>query len=435
LEPSIVCPSCLTEIKLTETLAAPLIEAAKRDSEAKLRLKEAEIGKREEAIRQLRSEAKTAQEQNEAHLNERLQAERKKLAEEEARKARAAVATDMQFQTQQLDELKKAYEEREAKLAEAQKAQAEAVRKTRELAEKERELDLAVEKRVQESQAQIRERAKAETEQTLLLRVHEKEQTILGMQKQIEELKRKSEQGSQQLQGEVQELQLEALLQAAFPNDAILPVPKGEFGGDALQKVATPGNPQCGKILWESKRTRNWSEGWLQKLRDDQRLAGADAAILVSQALPKEIAVFGHLKGIWITAPHCAMAVAAAIRQGLIDAAAARRAAEGQNTKMEMMYHYLTGPHFRHRVQAMAERLRDMQADLDKERKTMQRAWAKREQQILGVASATSQMWGEMQGIAGQSLKEIEGLDFDGGGMIGDMPGETAPLRLIETGV
>ena len=217
MEPSIVCPNCRTEIKLTETLAAPLIEAARRDSEAKLRQQEEQIAKREAAVRAQQEAVKEAKEAIDAQVADRLKAERKKVAEEEAKKARAAFSIDLNHKAQQLEELTKAFNEREAKLAEAQKAQAEAVRKERELAEEKRELDLTIEKRVGEKQAEIQARAKAEAEQGLLLKVQEKEQTILGMQKQIEELKRKSEQGSQQLQGEVQELQLEALYAGASP--------------------------------------------------------------------------------------------------------------------------------------------------------------------------------------------------------------------------
>jgi hypothetical protein len=425
LEPSIICPNCRSEIKLTETLAAPLIEAAKRESETKLRQKEAEIAKREAAIR-------SQQEALDAEVAGRLNAEREKLAEEAANKARAEVSLDLHKKAQDLEELKKAYDEREAKLIEAQKVQAEAVRKERELAEAKRELDLTIEKRVTESQAEIQMRAKAEAEQALLLKVQEKEQAILSMQKQIEDLKRKSEQGSQQLQGEAQELHLESLLRTSFPHDAILPVPKGECGGDAIQEVATPFGQQCGKILWESKRTRNWSDGWLQKLRDDQRAAKADAAIIVSQALPKTIDVFGQIDGIWITAPKCAAAVALAVRHALIEVTLARKSGEGQQSKMEIMYHYLTGPRFRHRVQAIVEKFQDMQSDLDKERRAMQRAWAKREQQIQGIITATSGMWGDMQGIAGQSLKEIEGLEFDGVDAIDDSVPVRIQPRLIE---
>jgi hypothetical protein len=425
LEPSIVCPECRTEIKLTETLAAPLIEAAKRDAEAKLRAQEADMARREGAMR-----AKA--EGLEAEVAERLKAGRKALAEEEAKKAAARFAADLQAKDAALEEQTKLAAERAAKLAEAQKAQAEALRKSRELDDAKREFDLTVEKRVGEKQAEIQARAKADAEQAMQLKVQEREQTILGMQKQIEELKRKAEQGSQQLQGEVQELQLEGVLRSSFPQDAIMPVPKGEFGGDTVQEVCGPQGQPAGKILWESKRTRNWSDGWLQKLRDDQRTAKADAAILVSQALPKSIEVFGQIDGVWVTSPKCAVAVAMAIRHGLIEVAMARKSGEGQQGKMETMYLYLTGPRFRHRVEAIVEKFQDMQADLDKERKAMQRSWAKREQQIQVIVQATAGMWGDMQGIAGRSLPEIEGLDFEGGEVAGELP--QGKLHLIESG-
>ncbi|MGA9267125.1 MAG: DUF2130 domain-containing protein, partial [Rhodomicrobium sp.] len=213
----------------------------------------------------------------------------------------------------------------------------------------------------------------------------------------------------------------------------ITPVPKGEFGGDAIQLVTTPFGQPCGKILWESKRTRNWSDGWLQKLRDDQRMAKADAAIIVSQALPKTIETFGQIDGIWVASPKCAVALAIAIRCLLIEVTAARKSGDGQQSKMEAMYQYLTGPRFRHRVEAIVEKFSEMQGDLEKERKAMQKAWAKREQQIRGVIDATAGMYGDMQGIAGRSLQEIEGLDFEAEPAIPNAQRDSGKLRLIET--
>ena len=230
--------------------------------------------------------------------------------------------------------------------------------------------------------------------------------------KQIEDLKRRAEQGSQQLQGEALELQLEQTLQAKFPLDAVEPVPKGEFGGDILQRVTSPTGQRAGTILWETKRTKNWSDGWLPKLRGDQRAAKAEVAIIVSQALPKDVDSFDLVDDVWVTEPRYAIPVAIALRQSLIELAAARQAGEGQQTKMELVYQYLTGPRFRHRVQAIVEKFTDMQQDLDKERKTMTRLWAKREEQIRGVIESTAGMYGDLQGIAGRSLQEIEGLDI-----------------------
>ena len=285
------------------------------------------------------------------------------------------------------------------------------IRKQRELDDAKREVELTVEKRVQESLAAVRHKAKQEAEDALKLKLMEKDELIASMQRQVEELKRKSEQGSQQLQGEVQEIELELLLRSKFPVDLIEPVAKGEFGGDVLQRVIGPLNQQCGTILWEIKRTKNWSDGWLAKLRDDQRAAKADIALLVSHAIPKGIDVFDYVEGVWVTEPRCALPVAIALRQSLIEIATARAAGAGQQTKMEMVYQYLTGPLFRQRIEAIVEKFSDMQADLAKERKTMTRLWAKRESQIRGVIESTVGMYGDLQGIAGKALQEIDGLD------------------------
>ncbi len=232
------------------------------------------------------------------------------------------------------------------------------------------------------------------------------------MQRQIEDLKRKAEQGSQQLQGEALELELETNLKTKFPFDNIEPVAKGEFGGDVLQAVVSQTGQVCGAILWESKRTKNWSDGWLAKLRGDRRAANAVIAVLVSNALPKELETFGNIDGICITQPRYAMPLAITLRQSLIEVANTRLAQEGQETKMELVYQYLTGPKFRHRIEAIVEKFTDMQTDLDKERKSTMRLWAKREAQIQGVIESTVGMYGDLQGIAGKAIQEIEGLEL-----------------------
>lgn len=232
------------------------------------------------------------------------------------------------------------------------------------------------------------------------------------MQKQIEELKRRAEQGSQQLQGEVQELELEALLSTKFPLDSIEPVPKGEYGGDILQRVNGQLGQKSGSILWESKRTKNWKDEWLTKLREDQRAAKAEISIIVSRALPKDVETFGFIDGVWVTDPKAVIPVAIALRHSLVEVALARSASEGQQTKMEMVYEYLTGPRFRQRVQAIVEAFSTMQEDIDKEKKAIMKQWAKREGQIERVMQATVGMYGDLQGIAGKSLQEIEGLEL-----------------------
>lgn len=409
-EPTITCPSCSTEIKLTESLAAPLIADTRRKYEQALTQKDAEVAKRESEI--CNQQAAIAKEKAAIadQVAERVSAERERISAEEAKKAKLLAAADMEQKSKQLAELQDVLRQRDAKLAEAQKAQAELIRKQRELDDAKREMDLTIEQKVQESLAIVRDKAKQEAEEKLKLRVLEKEEQISSMQRQIEELKRKAEQGSQQLQGEVLELELEASIRSKFPRDIISPVPKGEFGGDVLQHVHGPNNVPCGTILWESKRTKNWSDGWLAKLREDQRRAKAEIALLVTSALPKDVVAFDLIDGVWVVEPRCALPVAIALRQSLVELSAARHSREGQQTKMEMVYEYLTGPQFRHRVEAIVEKIRDMQDDLDRERKWMTKQWAKREQQIRVVIDSTVGMYGDVQGIAGKALDEIDAL-------------------------
>ncbi len=413
-EPTIVCPQCKTEIKLTESLAAPLLADVKRQFEQRLAQKDADMAKREQSLNERAESIEKAKANLDQQIAAKLQQERIRIAAEEQQKAKQLLGNDLNQKMKEIGTLQEVLKQRDDKLAEAQQAQAELIGKQRELDDAKRELELTIAKRVQADLSGEREKAKKEAEDELKFKVMEKDQTITAMQRQIEELKRRAEQGSQQLQGEVQELELEALLAAKFPRDTIQPVPKGEFGGDVLQRVVGPLNQICGTILWETKRTKNWSDGWLPKLREDQRAAKAEIAIIISQALPKEVDTFGFVDGVWVADPKVTLPVALSLRQSLIEIAAARQASEGQQTKMEMVYGYLTGPRFRQRVQAIVEAFSSMKEDLDREKKVINRQWAKREEQIDRVMQATVGMYGDLQGIAGRTLQEIEGLEFQG---------------------
>lgn len=412
VSPVINCPYCQKEIKLTESLAAPLLEVTRKEYERKLLEKDTEIGRRESAVRKQEQAVEAAQKQIEDLVAERVRTERSKIAADEAKKARLLVSDELNGKAKEVADLQATLKTKDDKLAEAQKAQAELIRKKRELEDAKRELDLTIETRVQESLSAVREKAKREAEEVLKLKVTEKEQTILSMQKEIDSLKRKAEQGSQQLQGEAAELELESLLALKFPGDMIDPVPKGEFGGDIVQIVKSSAGQQCGTILWESKRAKNWSDGWLSKLRNDQRAAKADFSILVSRVLPKGVESFDLIEGVWVVEPRCVVPVAIALRQSLIDIAGVRQANEGQHTKMGMVYQYLTGPRFRAHMESIVEKFSEMEEDLNKERKAVMKLWAKREMQIRGVIESTACMYGDLQGIAGKSLDEIEGLEL-----------------------
>ncbi|UWU75567.1 DUF2130 domain-containing protein [Bradyrhizobium huanghuaihaiense] len=411
-EPILRCPSCNHEIRLTESLAAPLLEETRQHFHELLANKDAEIASKAEALRQERAQLLRDREQIDDQITKRLAAERSQLVAAEAKKAREAAAAELGAREQEAAELRQALKANDAKLAEAQQAQAELIRKQRALDEEKREFDLTVEKRVQASIEQIRLKAKQEADDAARLRVAEKDQTIESMTRTIEELKRKAEQGSQQIQGEVLELELEGVLRGRFPTDLIEPVGKGELGADLVQQVNGAIGQPAGVILWESKRTKVWSDGWLGKLREDQRRSAADVALIVSQALPKQVEHFDLIDGIWVAHPRCAIPVAVALRQALIDISSARVIQQGQQTKMELVYQYLTGTKFRQRVEAVVEKFNDMREDLDKERKFMGRQWAKRETQILSVIESTVGMVGDLQAIAGKAMPEIPSLDM-----------------------
>lgn len=402
---TITCPACETEIKLTESLAAPLIEATKSEYEKRMAEKDA-------AIRKEREELSKAQASVDEEVATKIKSERAKIVAEEAKKARLLVSTEIEEKRRELAELQEIIAQKNLKLTEAQKAQAELIRKQRELDDAKREMDLTVETRIQEGLDKVKEKARKEAEEGLKLKMMEKEQTIASMQRQIEQLKRKAEQGSQQLQGEVQELDLESTLRATFPEDTVEPVPKGEHGGDMLQRVVGPLRRHCGTIIWESKRTKNWSAGWLSKLRDDQRAAKADVAVIVSEALPNGVESFQFVDRVWVAHPQAIVPLTVVLREMLIEVASTRLASEGQQTKMGLVYEYLTGSQFRQRVEALVEAFSSMQEDLCKEKKAITKQWAKREKQIARALQGTAGMYGDLQGIAGKNLCELEGLDL-----------------------
>ncbi|AZV79044.1 DUF2130 domain-containing protein [Parasedimentitalea marina] len=375
-ELKIQCPKCSTEIELTEQLAGPML--------AELRASfQDELAKQEASAAKALAEAKA-------------QAQAKDAAKAETAVEQAA-----------LEERIKAQED---KLREAQTAQAAALKREQELRDKEAEMELTLQKMLAAERPALAEKLTREANEKAELKLAEQEQVMQGMKRQIEALKQKSEQGSMQTQGEAAEIVLEDTLAGAFPLDAFLPVAKGVSGADVRQEVATV-NGTAGSILWESKRTKNWTAGWLAKLRDDQRAAGCEVAVITSQALPEGIDSFGMVDGIWVCAPRYAVPLASSLRQGLIDVANAKGRAMGQETKMEMIYDYLTGTQFKQRVDAIVERFEDMQENLRKERVFMEKQWALRAKQIDLVIASTVGMHGDLQGIAGRSMPEIESVE------------------------
>jgi hypothetical protein len=309
------------------------------------------------------------------------------------------------------------------------------LRQRRELEERERQLAVDLERRLSEGTKTIREeeakRAEKRAEQQVAfdheqqqLREAEHRQTIEGLQKNLLELQRRVRQGSQQAQGEAQEAVLRDVLLAAFDSDGIEDVAKGAQGADLLQRVRTDDGRDCGTIAWESKRTKAWSEGWLPKLRDDQRASGAACAVLVSQELPKDVKHFGLKDGVWVCAWPYAPALGAALRAGLIDVALAKRVAEGRGEKMQMLYEYLTGAEFRNRVGGFVEAFKEMQDDLEREKRAMQTLWKRRERQMQRARDNITAFYGDLQGIAGRQLQDLPSLTLEPGRSLPELTGD-----------
>jgi len=384
-DPVIICPKCKAEIKLTESLAGPLVAATKAQAEHELQAA--------------------------------LSHQRTALEDELRTSAEAAVKSRVDAAVQDAENAITAANELRSKLAVAQQAQAEAVRKERELADRERELNLTVETRINQALTAERTHLQREFSEENRLKLLEKDTLLESLQKRVEDLNQKLTQGSQQLQGEVQELDLEQQLRVRFPHDEVIEVAKGVNGADCQHVINAPSGARCGLILWESKRTKNWSDKWLPKLREDGRAAQADILVIVSAALPEELTTtFGCIDGVWICKPDAAMTLVMALRMTLLAVHNTKQVQAGMKSKSEEVYAYVTGPQFRHRVEALVEAFTTMQEDLTAEQKVTQRQWAKRAVQIERVMNSTSGMFGDLQGIAGKALPEPAGLALGAGG-------------------
>jgi hypothetical protein len=425
-DPALICPKCGESIKLTESLAAPLVAATRAQYEQQLadqaksfQTEKQLVSRQQEANDKRAAELEVAARKQEQSVAEAVQdgiakqltVERKKIAEQESIRARQLVEDELKSEREAAALQKERIQDLDRKLTLARAAETGLLKKQQQLEDKERELERDLQKGIAAARAEERTKALAEVQSDLDLKVQDRDNKIAQLLTQIDSLKRKAEQSSQQAQGESLEVALDHQLRVQFPFDLIEPVAKGEFGGDVLQHVRDQSGQLCGKILWESKRTKAWSDSWLGKLKGDQRAAHADLAVIVSQTMPKDVIHFEHMEGIWVSSLACILPVANALRVSIIELASVRRSSEGQETKAQQIYTYLTGPRFKHRIECIAEKFTELRSDLDKERKWMNKQWAKRDGELLAVLEATSGMYGDLQGIAGQSLKDIDALE------------------------
>jgi hypothetical protein len=455
---SIKCPSCGFEIPVSEALGAQirgeLETSLKAENEARLKRAVAEAEQRARGaldidLADLRAQIAERARQAEEAANRELALRKEKRELEEAQKAQAeriraeveetlrkgeseriaqaAAAVEARAREQNelaLKELRDDLAAQREKARLAQEAELALRKEKTALEERARELDLEVARKLDAAKTELETAIRRSAAEEQGLKLKEKEKQIADLRQALEDAKRRSELGSQELQGEVLELDIQAALERQFPQDRIDPVLKGARGADIQQRVRNERFEDCGLILWETKNAKNWSLAWLDKLKQDQRAAGAGAAVLVSVALPDGIEGFGRIDGVWVAGVRTWPALAVALREQLIQVAYARAASEGKNEKMELLYTYLAGDEFRQRVEAIVEAFSAMQSQIQRERRAMEKQWAEREKQIQRVIGSTSGMYGALQGIVGGGLAAIPALELDGGNLVEDAGSE-----------
>ncbi len=301
---------------------------------------------------------------------------------------------------------------KEKHLQEAQKRESEERKKRLDLEESLKEQKLASERQIEEVKGKLKEIMRKEYDEEFNLKSREIRQTNESLMKQVQELRQKLEQGSQQLQGEVMEGEIEDRLKTAFSSDHISPVPQGTRGPDLIHKVRNPGGIDSGVIAWEVKRTKEWRDEWIDKLKGDLVNYNAEIGIIVTKALPRDISTFGVKNGILVANFETAVPLAVIARMNLIELARQRRLGESSNETKDILYRYLTSTQFRQRVEAVAEGIVRMKGDIESEKRSMERQWAKRTKEIEKAMGNISGMFGDLQGIMGPSLSNVKTLSL-----------------------
>lgn len=470
----IACPSCKTEIEVSEIMAAQLSATLRAEIEAQLATERRALGDRARQIEEqdrllqdergkfeLQIQTRLADEQQRLLIEARAQATRELSVEMAARDEKLQslqkqlqtarnseldlirreselltqrermeidVQTKLNAEREQIRKLAQeqaelqlsgTLQEKELKLASLQTALKTAQenelslrKKEQELEQQKNELQLEVARTLDTERSKIRDEALRQADEQGRLKLAEKDKLMAEMTEQIQQLKRKAEQGSQQIQGEVLELDLRSQLCDAFGGDEITDVPKGVSGGDLIQSVRSISGRPCGAILWESKRTKNWSSTWLPKLRDDMRAAGAACAVLVSEALPDGVRSFNHIDGIWVCCRSHAIALTMVLRAGMIEVSKARQAADGRQEKTDLVYNYLCSGEFQHHLSGLVESFSQMQSDLDSEERSMKSIWKKRRKHLERAFSGATGLYGDLQGLMGSALPEVRHLEL-----------------------
>ena len=411
----IKCPSCGFEFPLEEALNDELKESIEKEKQ-QLRQQMLDYKKtKEEELRRKEEEFGRQKQQQEEGFQRKLEEELKKKNQQMEEAIRKSLSADYE---NQLRILKESATDNEEKLKQARKKELEFLQREKQLKEKQEEMELQLQRQLLNERAKMKEQLLKEEHERMGLKEQEYQMKMREMEKQIEdqkklvdEMKRKAEQGSMQLQGEVQELLLEEILQATFPYDKIQEVSKGVRGADCIQIVRNQFGSEAGKIIYESKRTKDFGGDWIEKLKHDMRTLGADVAVIVTQAFPKDMDRFGEKDGVYICSFSEVRSVSLLLRNAILKIADTKKSQENKGDKMVMLYDYLIGNEFSEQWKAIREGFMSMKLSIQKERDAMEKLWKAREKQLEKVLLNAAHIKGSIEGIAGADAVNLNLLD------------------------
>lgn len=412
---NIKCPNCATVFDVENVLSADVEQKLKQRYEKQLQESLSQINNDKKKLEEEQKSFEEKKRKENELFQQRLQQEKLKLETDIQQQLRKTITADYE---NQLRLLQQSAQENEEKLKQARQKEFEFLKKEQEIKNKEQELEIILQKKLLEERNVLMQQIRKEEESRNSLKETEYQLKLKELEKQLEdqrkladEMKRKAEQGSMQLQGEVQELLLEEMLRDYFPYDSIGEVGKGVEGADCIQIVRNHLGTDCGKIIFESKRTKTFNAGWIEKLKTDMRNKQADVAILVTQVYPKDMSCFGEKDGVWICSFSEVIALTTAMRHTIMRIAETKRSEENKGEKMQMLYSYLTGTEFRQQIETIVEGFLSMKNSISKERIQMEKLWKEREKQLEKVLLSTSGLYGSIKGIAGASIGAIPLLE------------------------
>lgn len=408
----IKCPNCGTSIDVQDILAHQLEDEIRQKYQSQLadekKKYEAEQEKLDRAKQEFELKKKQENELFQERLDKQLREDRKTLEE----KLKAKLTEE---QSEQFKALQKELNEKSEQVKELNRSKAEIEKLKREKSELKEAAEAEAQKKLNETLLAEREKIRKSEEEKTELKFRELQKQLEDQKKLTEEMKRKQEQGSMQLQGEVQELAIEEWLATQFPLDSIDEVKKGARGADCIQVVNTRSRQNCGKIYYESKRTKDFHTSWIEKFKADMRDRDADIGVLVTEVMPSGLERMGMMEGVWICTFQEFKGLSAVLRESIIQLSLAMATQENKGDKMGMLYDFLTSTTFRMQIEAIVEGFSQMKADLESEKRSMQRIWKQRERQIEKVITNTIDMYGSIKGIAGNAIQSVKALELTSG--------------------